>query len=404
MHMRNIDTLLDSLENGHMIMDDKFIIKYWNSWLSINTKIAYEEIIGKSLEEFFPELNYHVLQRKMRTALKLGTPSFYDPASSTKFIPIDRNKITTSSQNLMQQQVTITPYLKDKNLVMISLYDISELHETKLLLKKEIQKVNTLNTQLEVRVNEALETNKKQIQHMIEQSRMAQMGEMISMIAHQWRQPLSAISSTAINIKLKSDLKVYDLQIKEEAVKYEVFVNNGINAIDEFVQSLSKTIDDFRNFFKPNKRSVILNVKEPIKKALNIIKASIVAEGISINEIFESEIEISMNDSELMQVFLNIFQNAQDNFLEKDIKESILSIRTYDKDNDVIVEITDNGGGIEEDSLDDIFEAYYSTKGKNGTGLGLYMSKIIVEEHHEGKLDAQNTTDGICFRVKLPKQ
>ena len=403
MHMRDIDTLLDSLENGHMIIDDKFIIKYWNSWLSINTRITHEDIVGKSLEEFFPELNYHVLQRKMRTALKLGTPSFYDPTSSTKFIPINRNKITTSSLSLMQQQVTLTPYLKDKNLVMISLYDISELHETKLLLKKEIQKVNTLNTQLEVRVNEALETNKKQIQHMIEQSRMAQMGEMISMIAHQWRQPLSAISSTAINIKLKSDLKVYDLQIKEEAAKYEIFVNNGMTAIDEFTQSLSKTIDDFRNFFKPNKRSLILNVKEPVKKALNIIKASIVAEGISINEIFESEIEISMNDSELMQVFLNIFQNTQDNFVEKDIKEPTLSIRTYDKDNDVIVEITDNGGGIEEDSLDDIFEAYYSTKGKNGTGLGLYMSKIIVEEHHEGRLDVQNTTDGICFTVKLPK-
>ena len=403
MHKRYIDTLLDSLENGHMVIDDKFIIKYWNSWLSINTRITHEEIVGKSLEEFFPKLNYHVLQRKMRTALKLGTPSFYDPTSSTKFIPINRNKITTSSLSLMQQQVTITPYLKDENLVMISLHDISELHETKLLLKKEIQKVNSLNTELEYKINEALETNTKQIKQMIEQSRQAQMGEMISMIAHQWRQPLSAISSVAINIKLKSELQVYNLENKEERQEYESFVNSHLTTIEEFVKSLSKTIDDFRNFFKPNKKSITLNINEPISKALSIIKDSIIADGIVISEMFDSEIEGSMYDSELMQVFLNIFKNAQDNFIEKDIKKPILSIHTYDINNYSIVEITDNGGGIKEDSLDNIFEAYYSTKGKNGTGLGLYMSKIIVEEHHHGKLNVENTEDGILFTIKIPK-
>jgi transcriptional regulator with PAS, ATPase and Fis domain len=120
------DILLDSLENGHMIIDDQFVVSYWNRWLAINTQISKAQIIGKSLKEFYPELNYNVLQRKIKTALRLKTPSFYDPNSNTKFISINRNKVTTSSLKYMQQQVTISPYMSDESKVMISIYDISE--------------------------------------------------------------------------------------------------------------------------------------------------------------------------------------------------------------------------------------------------------------------------------------
>ncbi len=149
MELQCQDILLDSLENGHMIVDDKFIVSFWNRWLSINTQISKEEIIGRSLEEIYPDLNYKVLGRKIKTALALGTPSFYDTNSSTKFISINRNKVTTSSLTFMQQQVTISPYIVSENKVMISIYDISELYETKLSLKKEIEKVNKLNDKLE---------------------------------------------------------------------------------------------------------------------------------------------------------------------------------------------------------------------------------------------------------------
>lgn len=145
MSLRFPDILLNSLENGHMIVDENFIVTYWNRWLVINTQISYDEIIGKSLEEFYPQLNYTILRRKIKTALQLNTPSFYDPTSSTKFISINRNKVTTSSLSLMQQQVTISPYVKELSQVMISIYDISELHETKLLFQNEIEKVNSLN-------------------------------------------------------------------------------------------------------------------------------------------------------------------------------------------------------------------------------------------------------------------
>lgn len=149
MALKYPDIILDSLENGHMIIDEHFIIGYWNRWLVINTQISKEQIIGKSLKEFYPDLNYKVLHRKIKTALMLKTPSFYDTNSNIKFISINRNKVTTSSLTHMQQQVTISPYIIEESKVMISIYDISELYETKLSLNKEISKVNRLNDKLE---------------------------------------------------------------------------------------------------------------------------------------------------------------------------------------------------------------------------------------------------------------
>lgn len=147
--IRYPDVLLDSLENGHMIIDEHFVVSYWNRWLAINTQISKEDILGKNLQEFYPDINYKVLYRKIKTALTIGTPTFYDTNSSKKFISINRNKVTTSSLKLMQQQVTISPYIVSENRVMISIYDISELFEAKLLIKKEMNKVNKLNQKLE---------------------------------------------------------------------------------------------------------------------------------------------------------------------------------------------------------------------------------------------------------------
>lgn len=147
--IRYPDVLLDSLENGHMIIDEHFVVNYWNRWLAINTQINKEDIVGKNLQEFYPDINYKVLYRKIKTALTIGTPTFYDTNSSKKFISINRNKVTTSSLKLMQQQVTISPYIASENRVMISIYDISELFEAKLLIKKEMNTVNKLNQKLE---------------------------------------------------------------------------------------------------------------------------------------------------------------------------------------------------------------------------------------------------------------
>ena len=149
MEFKYCDVLLDSLDNGYIIVDNNLVVSYWNKWLCINTQISREEIIGKSLEEFFPKLNYSVLRRKIKTTLNLKTPSFYDPNSNIKFIPMNRNKVTTSSLTLMQQQVIISPYIVDENKVIISIYDISELYETKILLQQKNNEITELNDALE---------------------------------------------------------------------------------------------------------------------------------------------------------------------------------------------------------------------------------------------------------------
>ncbi len=393
MNIKYPKILIDSIENGHMLIDDKFTVHYWNKWLEINTQIPYTEIVEKNLKDFYPDLNYNVLGRKIRTALKLGTPSFYDHGSSTKFIPINRNKVTTSSLTLMQQQITISPYISNEGLVMISIYDISELHETKLLLQKEVEKVNNLNSELENRVQEALEANKKQIQQMIIQSRQAQMGEMICIIAHQWKQPLSLISATTMHMQTLMGLG----KLNSGADDNE-YLFNQIATIDDCVRNLSTIIDDFRNFYKPNKSSDIMTLEDICLKSLAIIKQSLIVENIKVIEDYSDKEKLEVYSNELIQVVLNLLKNAQDNFIEKNIEKPSITITVKDK----TISICDNGGGIKEDIVDKIFDPYFSTKHEDkGTGIGLYMSKTIIEEHHNGKLKAINTDDGVCFVIEL---
>jgi len=235
-----------------------------------------------------------------------------------------------------------------------------------------------------------------------QQTRLAQMGEMISMISHQWRQPLGAISSAVIGIKIKRASGKFNLDIKEERDNFLDYSDNKLNHITEFVQILSTTIDDFRNFFKPDKDKEMVELAAPIKRALSIVKISMSSKNIIITEDYQNNDEILMYQNEMMQVILNILKNSEDNFTEKNIQNSCINIKTYKEKNRLMIEVSDNGGGIPEDIIESIFDPYFSTKEeKNGTGLGLYMSKIIVEEHNGGKLSVINRDKGVCFSIQL---
>ncbi|MBV5320417.1 MAG: diguanylate cyclase [Sulfuricurvum sp.] len=140
--------LLDTLELGSIIIDEDFNVLYWNQWLELNTGISSVEIIGKNLSLFYPDIDYNVLKRKIRTSLRLNSPTFYDATHHNRFIEISRTKITTSSLKMMQLQITISPYVVEESLVMISIYDISDLHELKLSLQDKIKKIDDLNREL----------------------------------------------------------------------------------------------------------------------------------------------------------------------------------------------------------------------------------------------------------------
>ncbi|QOY55264.1 hybrid sensor histidine kinase/response regulator [Candidatus Sulfurimonas marisnigri] len=249
-----------------------------------------------------------------------------------------------------------------------------------------------------VSIKEETEKSRRQEKQLIEQSRLAQMGEMISMIAHQWRQPLSAISTTTLDIEMKVELAIYDLNTQEGKEEFINYLYEKLGDISDFVQNLTLTINDFRNFYKTNKLSVSVELSVVIDKALNIIKALLDSANVEVIQEHNSKEKIEVYDSEMMQVILNILQNAQDNFKEKQIKNPQIKITT-DKN---IITIEDNGGGVPQEVIEKIFDPYFSTKDeRNGTGLGLYMSKTIVENHHNGKLHVANINGGACFTIEL---
>jgi len=262
----------------------------------------------------------------------------------------------------------------------------------------------TIATGLLLKNIERIHSNQKRLQKtFIIQSRMAQMGELLSMIAHQWKQPLSAISAINTNRKVKLMTRDYDFSNKEE---YEAFAKNIMKESDEierYIHNMVVTLDDFRNFYRPNKKSSFIPINEPINKALEIIGPSLSSNNIEVKKETFIDLKINIYENELIQVILNVLKNAQDNFIEKNTVRPQITLTTNVDKNSLILEICDNGGGISNDILEKIFDAYFSTKDeKIGTGLGLYMSKTIIEQHHRGQMYAVARDNGACFVIELP--
>ena len=249
--------------------------------------------------------------------------------------------------------------------------------------------LNNLNKTLEKRVKIEVDKNRKKDKAILQQSRLAQMGEMLSMIAHQWRQPLAAISSVSTNIILKAKLNKLDNKSSIELA----------NKIAQYTQHLSSTIDDFREFFKPNKGKRETTYDEVISSVLNIAKISLTNNNIKLITNLQSKERFLTYPNELKQVILNLIKNAEDILLERGIEDPTITIET--KEN--ILRVKDNAKGVPKDIIEKIFDPYFSTKTKkDGTGLGLYMSKTIIEEHCKGKLRVYNDEFGAVFEVELP--
>ena len=284
-------------------------------------------------------------------------------------------------------------HLDGEELLYGSWRDITEKKEIQLSEEAHKKEIEAWNTNLESLVQTEVENNMLKDRQMLHQSRLAQMGEMISMIAHQWRQPLSAISASSSLLNLNAQLNKLD---KESASKISKDISN-------YAQHLSATIDDFRDFFQRDKMKEATNYTYLIKSVLSIIKNSLDSHQIEVREDLNSLNSFLAYKNELKQVIINILKNAQDVLVDNKIVNPYISLKSYQSEDAYVLEILDNGGGISEDIIDDIFDPYFSTKlAKNGTGLGLYMSKTIVEEHCGGKLSCFNKDDGVCFRMEIP--
>jgi len=265
--------------------------------------------------------------------------------------------------------------------------------KTQLNLLEKTRELANLNDFLKDKVKQEVEKNRIKDLHMIQQAKSAQMGEMLSMIAHQWRQPLAAIGAASASLNLKTRLGKADTQIIQTYTK----------DISDYSQHLSSTIDDFRTFFKPDKQKSESSYTEILDSVFGIIEISLLNKNIKLIKELHLEIKFETYANELKQVVLNLIKNAEDILIEKGIKDSYIKIATYSKNDKYILEVSDNGGGIPQNILPNVFDAYFSTKlKKNGTGLGLYMSKTIIDEHCSGKISVFNDKLGAVFRIELP--
>ncbi|MCF6173220.1 MAG: HAMP domain-containing histidine kinase, partial [Campylobacteraceae bacterium] len=229
---------------------------------------------------------------------------------------------------------------------------------------------------------------------MITQSRQAAMGDMLSMIAHQWRQPLSVISMISNNIRAQ-----LELQGKIDAQEIKKY----IKTLDDQSSYLSSTIDDFRNFFKPDISKEVVSFDSIFEKILTLLEKTLQNNDISLILPKSSNKKVYTYPNQLIQVLVNIINNSKDAIKDKNIEQGVITISVDENEKTVTLKICDNGGGIDLAIIDKLGQPYVSTKSKNGTGLGVYMSMTIVSKHLGGKLYWDSSNGNTCFYIKLPK-
>ncbi|MFW2581337.1 ATP-binding protein [Aliarcobacter butzleri] len=261
-------------------------------------------------------------------------------------------------------------------------------------IEKLINQEKKLNTELEEKVIVETSKQKEQEQLLIQQTRLAAMGEMIGNIAHQWRQPLNALGLILQNLKFSYEIGELDEKMIDKSVKKATLLT----------ENMSKTIDDFRNFFRPNKAKENFKINEGITKAVELIESTFEHNNIKLEKDFvSSEIEFFGFANEFSQVILNLLTNAKDAVLENKIENPLIIIQTKIDDEYIYISIKDNGLGIKDEIINKIFEPYFTTKDEGkGTGIGLYMSKIIIENNMNGKIEVKNEQNGANVIIKLP--
>lgn len=257
-------------------------------------------------------------------------------------------------------------------------------------LNHQKDRIEISNRELAQKIDEV----KEQEQMLITQSRLAAMGEMMSMIAHQWRQPLATMSLMIANHNVKAML---DDKPRDERDRI-------LDEISTTIQYLSETVEDFQTYFKPTNSTESSSVCQILERAVEFTKPRLQLNGITLQNRCNGEYMLQMHSNEMVQVVINILNNAIDAIAQKGSEERLIRIETDETEEHVIIRISDTGGGIPEAIIDRVFEPYFSTKSKNGTGLGLYMAKMIVAKHGDGQIDVENSGRGTKFTLRLAKK
>ena len=366
-----IQFILDSQENILLLTDGHELKKANQAMLDFlgfknidDFRNSYECIC-----EFFIEEDGY-LQKKMNGVL------WIDALLTDRENTPNVAKIEGEDGKIHLFRVNINEKRADENLYSITLTDITEIEAYKSELQEKIKKI------------------KEKQQILIQNSKMASMGEMIANIAHQWRQPLNSLS--ALHTVLMMDYEDNGRLSQEEIAQFK-------EESSQYIHKMSSTIDDFRNFFSPAKEKEQFVVSDAIKESIKFVKDSYLDSSVElIDRTQDRDTQICSYKNELMQVIMILLNNSRDAVAGNKIKKPQVIVDLLHRDDKIEICVKDNGGGIDDDIMDRIFEPYFTTKFKSdGTGVGLYMSKMIIEDSIGGELVLENYEDGVLATLIL---
>lgn len=387
---------LNTLDAGLFVVDVDLNVYFWNDWLEVHTGIAKETIEQKKITDFFPiesEILKH-FKRSVKVALALKNSTFFSASVHSYLLPIKLKKIRTTFFDYMQQDVTISPIDLDKKLVSVTIYNQTNLMEYK-------EEIEVLNRELQSRVEE--ETSKRvkleieqveQEKNLIKQSKMAEMGSMIAAIAHQFKQPLNVI---ALHAQELMDLYEYD-ELNEQTIsdlEHKIIAQVGF---------MSTTVSNFANFFKPVKHRENFSVEDHTKKTVFLLSKQLTNHSVSINVAIEKGLVLFGLSNEFQQVIFNLINNAKDAAIHRSLDNCSIRIEGKRENGNVVISVSDTACGIEPDIIDKIFESYFTTKGENGTGIGLTIVKTIIEKEFAGTIEVKNIEGGASFIITIPEK
>ena len=277
------------------------------------------------------------------------------------------------------------------HIILLGMEDITERRSAEDRLGEKNREIEALNGSLEIRIGKAVDELRQKDRMLILHDRLGIMGEMIDNMARQWSEPLNSLELIAQQVPLYYDSGEFREFFKENAAKAM-----GL------IQDMSKTVEDFRNAFKPDKKTVPFSVNQLITRTLHLVEKSFKEQKIRIDLQPEGDPMANGYPNEYSQVLLNILMNARDALVAHDVDDALISIRSFADGSMSVVTISDNAGGIPEEVMDRIFDPYFTTKGPDkGTGIGLFMSKAIIEKNLGGRLTACNTGNGAMFRIEV---
>ena len=357
-------------------------------WLISNNIVTSIYAVQNGLKDFFDYLNH-----KKKSVKKIEIKSKDEFHQMATII----NQNVSITQNNIEQNIE---FIKNATKVLENIEQgnlgtrISKDTNNEALNELKIV-INNMIDNLEFKIQEEINKRLEQEQILIQQSKLASMGEMIGNIAHQWRQPLAQISAIHMNMKVTYD---FDKFTKE-------YMESKIKEANKLTAYMSQTISDFQNFFKPQGEKEVFSIEKACRDAYFILESSLKAHGIEVIFHITQDVTINGYKTEYSQVILNLLSNAKDILIERQIKNPKIELEIKDGNHFALVKIKDNAGGVYTSIIDKIFEPYFTTRHQTqGTGIGLYMSKNIIERNMHGYINVVNVEDGALFTVKVDKE